>query len=139
MLALPKDVLTHMTRFLDSFRTEDALRLTCHTLYMLPFAYIVRYMCYDADDLIAAAPCTREEMIAADTFAADDYVQYKAYVHGVLHSVDDEPAYKTDIYHIWYWRGKVHRDGDKPAEVDCNGTKYLCWRDQVCEAGQRPI
>lgn len=50
----------------------------------------------------------------------------KTYLRGTiyLHSFDDKFAKKDESENeFWYKKGKIHRDGDKPAIVCRNGTK----------------
>jgi hypothetical protein len=28
----------------------------------------------------------------------------------------------------WYWKGELHREGDKPAEIYANGSKMWYWK-----------
>ena len=36
---------------------------------------------------------------------------------GVYHSYEDKPAFDDGIVQKWFFEGKLHRDGDKPAKV----------------------
>lgn len=62
------------------------------------------------------------------------------YVYCYLHSIRDQPAgtYMDGLKKVWYRRDKIHRDGDRPAEVWANGSQFWYQNGQRHRDGGKP-
>ena len=47
----------------------------------------------------------------------DNGKERKTYTNGLLHSIDDKPAFLSKNKKVWYKFGEIHRDNDQPAEI----------------------
>ena len=49
------------------------------------------------------------------------------YRNGVRHSFNDEPAVVFGNTKEWWWKGKLHREGDLPAVIMNDGKSFEWW------------
>ena len=58
--------------------------------------------------------------------------------NGRLHSENDFPALEEDNYMAWYRDGKLHREGDRPAVICLDGSRYWFINGKLHRDGDLP-